>query len=155
MFNWLGSRVSGASCLDLFAGSGSLGFEAASRGAASVTMVEIDPSLVSYLRSEREFLGAAGIHIVRADALRWLRGATGRFDIVFLDPPFSTSLLDHSCRDLSATACLAPDALIYLECERARRAPPLPDGFVILRSGRAGEVRYHLAGGHPGPMPDH
>ena len=151
LFNWLGPRVSGASCLDLFAGSGSLGFEAASRGAASVTMVEIDASLVSYLRSERERLGGVGIDIVRADALRWMRGAEDRFDIVFLDPPFSSSLLDRSCRELSATACLAPGALIYLECERTRGVPPLPEGFEILRRGRAGEVRYHLAGRQAGP----
>ena len=156
LFNWLGPRVSGASCLDLFAGSGSLGFEAASRGAASVTMVEIDPSLVSYLRGERERLGGTGIDIVRADALRWLRAAAGRFDIVFVDPPFATSLLDRSCRGLSASECLAPGALLYLECERGRNPPPLPDGFEILRSGRAGQVRYHLAGGQPctGPMPE-
>ena len=156
LFNWLGARVGGACCLDLFAGSGSLGFEAASRGAARVTMVEIDASLVSYLRSERERLGGVGVDIVRADALRWLRGARGRFDIVFLDPPFFSSLLDRICRELSTAGCLAPGALIYLECERARRAPPLPEGFEILRSGRAGEVRYHLAGGHPDPgsMPE-
>ena len=151
LFNWLGPRVSGASCLDLYAGSGSLGFEAASRGAGSVVMVEKDASLVSYLYRERERLGRVGIDIVRADALRWLRAGAGSFDIVFLDPPFSESLLDRSCRGLSASGCLAPGALLYLECERARNPPPLPEGFEILRSGRAGEVRYHLAGGHPDP----
>ena len=150
LFNWLGPRVEGAVCLDLFAGSGSLGFEAASRGAASVTMVEIDASLVSHLRNECERLGALGIDIVRGDALRWLRGATGRFDIVFLDPPFSTALLERSCRSLATSACLAPDALIYLECERARGAPPLPEGFELIRAGRAGAVRYHLARWRPG-----
>ena len=155
LFNWLGPKVSGAVCLDLFAGSGSLGFEAASRGAASVTMVEIDMSLVSYLRSESERLGATGIDIVRADALRWLRRAAGRFDIVFLDPPFSTGLLDRSCRGLVASGCLAPEALLYLECERARASPPLPDGFEVLRAGRAGEVRYHLAARRPCRPPDH
>ena len=153
LFNWLGPRVEGAVCLDLFAGSGSLGFEAASRGAASVTMVEIDASLVSHLRNECERLGALGIDIVRGDALRWLRGATGRFDIVFLDPPFSTPLLDRSCRSLATSACLAPDALIYLECERVRGAPHLPEGFELIRAGRAGAVRYHLARWRPGPTP--
>ena len=145
LFNWLGPRVSGAACLDLFAGSGSLGFEAASRGAARVTMVEIDASLASYLRRECEHLGAAGIDIVRDDALRWLQGASGRFDLVFLDPPFATSLLERSCRCLATSACLAPDALIYMECERTRGLPPLPEDFEIFRAGRAGEVRYHLA----------
>ena len=145
LFNWLGPNVAGAACLDLFAGSGSLGFEAASRGAASVTMVETDAVLVSYLRSESQRLGATGISIVRADALRWLRDAAGRFDIVFLDPPFSTPLLAPSCRALAASACLAPHAMLYLECGRTRGSPPLPEGFEIFRAGRAGEVRYHLA----------
>ena len=153
LFNWLSPRVEGAVCLDLFAGSGSLGFEAASRGAASVTMVEIDASLVSHLHRERERLGAPGIDIVRGDALQWLRSARGRFDIVFLDPPFSTPLLDRSCRSLATSACLAPDALIYLECERARGTPPLPDGFELIRAGRAGAVRYHLARWRPRRTP--
>lgn len=155
LFNWLGSRVEGAACLDLFAGSGSLGFEAASRGAASVTMVEIDASLASHLHRERERLGALGIDIVRGDALQWLRQATGRFDIVFLDPPFSTPLLDRSCRSLATSACLAPDALLYLECEQARGVPPLPEGFELIRAGRAGAVRYHLARRRLCPTPDH
>lgn len=153
LFNWLGSRVEGAVCLDLFAGSGSLGFEAASRGAAGVTMVDIDASLVSHLHRERERLGAHRIDIVRSDALRWLRGATGRFDIVFLDPPFSTPLLERACRSLSASACLAPDPLIYLECERTRGSPPLPEGFELFRAGRAGAVRYHLARRRPRRTP--
>ena len=155
LFNWLGSRVDGAACLDLFAGSGSLGFEAASRGAASVTMVEIEASLASYLRNESERLGAVGIDIVRGDALRWLRGTRGPFDIVFLDPPFSTPLLERSCRSLSASACLAPDALIYLECERARAVPPLPEGFEVFRAGHAGKLRYHLARRRPCRNPDY
>ena len=155
LFNWLGSRVEGAACLDLFAGSGSLGFEAASRGAASVTMVEIDAALVSHLRSESERLGAVGIEIVRGDALQWLLRAERRFDIVFLDPPFSTPLLERSCRRLSESGCLACDALLYLECERARASPPLPEGFELWRAGRAGEVRYHLARRRPCRTPDH
>lgn len=155
LFNWLGPRVEGAACLDLFAGSGSLGFEAASRGAASVVMVELDASLVSYLRSEIDRLGAVGVEVVRADALRWLRGARGRFDIVFLDPPFATSLLERACRSLAVSACLPPGALVYLECERTRSAPPVPEGFEVLRAGRAGEVRYHLARRRPGRPPDH
>lgn len=118
-------------------------------------MVEIDASLVSHLHRERERLGALGIGIVRGDALRWLRGATDCFDIVFLDPPFSTPLLDRSCRSLAMSACLAPDALIYLECERTRGPPPLPEGFELIRAGRAGAVRYHLAGRRPCPTPDH
>ena len=153
LFNWLGPRVEGAVCLDLFAGSGSLGFEAASRGAASVTMVEIDAVLVSHLHRECERLDALGIDIVRGDALQWLRGATGRFDIVFLDPPFSTPLLERACRSLSASACLAPGVLIYLECERARGTPPLPEGFELIRAGRAGAVRYHLARRRPRRTP--
>ena len=155
LFNWLGSRVEGAVCLDLFAGSGSLGFEAASRGAASVTMVEVDVSLASHLRKTSERLGALGIDIVQGDALEWLPRTTGRFDIVFLDPPFSTPLLERSCRSLSACDRLAPEAMVYLECERARGVPPLPEGFQLFREGCAGEVRYHLARRRPCRTPDH
>ena len=145
VFNWLGAEVEGAACLDLFAGSGSLGFEAASRGAAKVTMVEIDTAVVRHLREQARRLGAVGIDIVQADALRWLRSTPDRFDIVFLDPPFTSDLLERSCQGLTTSGCLAPGALLYVECESSRGPPPLPEGFETVRVRRAGRVRYHLA----------
>ena len=145
LFNWLGASVEGAVCLDLFAGSGGLGFEAASRGAARVIMVEIDAVLVAHLRLQARGLGATGIDVVQADALRWLRRTSDRFDIVFLDPPFARDLLERSCQSLATSGCLAPGALLYVECESSRASPPLPEGFEILRARRAGRVRYHLA----------
>lgn len=145
LFNWLGARVEGAVCLDLFAGSGSLGFEAASRGAAKVTMVEIDAAVVLHLRDQARRLGAAGVDVVQADALRWVRSTPDQFDIVFLDPPFTSVLLERSCRSLAASGCLAPEALLYVECESSPGPPPLPEGFETVRVRRAGRVRYHLA----------
>lgn len=145
LFNWLGTEVEGAACLDLFAGSGSLGFEAASRGAAKVTMIEVDVAVVRHLRGQARRLGAVGVDIVQADALRWLRSTSDRFDIVFLDPPFTSVLLEHSCQCLATSGCLAPGALLYVECENSRGAPPLPEGFETFRVRCAGRVRYHLA----------
>ena len=118
-------------------------------------MVEVDVSLVSHLRETSERLGAPEIDIVQGDALEWLSRTPDRFDIVFLDPPFSTPLLEHCCRSLSGRDCLAHDAMVYLECERARGVPPLPEGFELFREGCAGEVRYHLARRRPCRTPDH
>ncbi|MCP5149946.1 MAG: 16S rRNA (guanine(966)-N(2))-methyltransferase RsmD [Ectothiorhodospiraceae bacterium] len=144
LFNWLGPRVIGARCLDLFAGSGALGFEAASRGAAEVVMVERDREVARALRDNVERLQATNIEVVRDDALRVLHALAGPFDIVFLDPPFGTDLLERACADLAAPGRLAPDARVYLETDRPQ-PPPLPSGWELLRREKAGRVRYHLA----------
>ncbi|HET7597086.1 MAG TPA: 16S rRNA (guanine(966)-N(2))-methyltransferase RsmD, partial [Burkholderiales bacterium] len=91
LFNWLGQDLTGCACLDLYAGSGALGFEAASRGARRVVMVERDALVHRALQASREMLQATSVEIVRADALEFLRSDRGRYDIVFLDPPFSAA----------------------------------------------------------------
>ena len=142
LFNWLGQRLDGLSCLDAFAGSGSLGLEAASRGAARVVMIERDRTAVSALRRAIERLGARQVELVRADALaefeRRIR-AGQRFEVVFLDPPFGQGLLERALDALPAL--LAPGATIYVESEAARVSPP---GFHVVRADRAGRVHYHL-----------
>lgn len=148
LFNWLAPVIAGSRCLDLFAGSGALGFEAASRGAAEVVLVERDAAVVKSLREQQMRLAAAQIHIVQADALQFLHGPPQPFDIVLLDPPFGQNLLEAALAAL-APGWLAPTAWIYLEAERAVGAEALhallPPGFELFRGKVAGQVGYHLA----------
>ncbi len=144
LFNWLQPVVEGARCLDLFAGSGALGMEAASRGAAKVVMVEQAGSVVRQLERNREMLGLEGLNIVRADALQFLEQPPTPFDIVFLDPPFDNDLLGAVCQRLTK-GWLAVDARIYLEEDLSREFPSLPEDWQWLKQKTAGRVRYGLA----------
>jgi 16S rRNA (guanine966-N2)-methyltransferase len=144
MFNWLGGRVQGARCLDLFAGSGALGLEALSRGAAHVSFVDSSEAAVRELRLRLSEWQATDARVERSDALAFLDGRGQPFDIVFLDPPFAAGLLGQAATRLSQHGWLKPEALIYLECAAADALPPLPAGWQPLRAKRAGEVGYHL-----------
>lgn len=140
LFNWLGQDLGGWHCLDAFAGSGALGFEAASRGAARVLMVERDGRLVQSLQAVRARLGAAQVEIVCDDAMRVLAGRPERrFDLVLLDPPYASGLLPaalHACADIvSATGW------VYAEDAQPLTAPP---GWCIHRATRAGAVHAAL-----------
>ncbi len=118
LFNWLQEDIPDAHCLDLFAGSGALGFEAASRQAAKVVMVEQDTKAVYALRQHRDKLAASTVDIIHQDALNWLKktnSVDNTFDVVFLDPPFVSNLLAEALRALEEGQWLAPDALIYCE----------------------------------------
>jgi 16S rRNA (guanine(966)-N(2))-methyltransferase RsmD len=149
LFNWLGREVSGASCLDLFAGTGALGLEAASRGAAAVWLVEKDRRAQAAIRATLERLGAAQVSLVPGDALAALERARRegrRFDLVLLDPPFGAGLLERVLPLLPAV--LSEDAAIYVENGEALTEETLGrllgPGFRIDRAGRAGQVFYHL-----------
>ncbi len=144
LFNWLQPLIEGSRCLDLFAGSGALGMEAASRGAARVVMVEQAGAVVRQLERNRQLLELGQVEIVRADALQFLEGLPTPFDVVFLDPPFSGNLLAPLCQRLTS-GWLTDDARIYLEEDIARAFPCLPDGWEWLRQKTAGRVRYGLA----------
>jgi len=149
LFNWLQPIIEGSRCLDLFAGSGALGFEAASRGAAEVIMIERSESVARMLTSNARMLGAAQVQVHRAEALRWLAGqGDQRFDLVFLDPPFGEDLLTPSCTLLSSKGWLAPGARVYLELPANRGTPLLPEGWTLTRDKRAGQVRFALATVH-------
>ena len=139
VFNWLGQDLTGRSCLDLFAGSGALGFEAASRGARRVVMVEHDAATFRALEASRTALDASAVELKRADALEFLRAEDGVYDVVFVDPPYRSDLWSRVAPLLPRH--LAPQALVYLE--RAGRAGPLP-GWELWRQGRAGQVAYQL-----------
>lgn len=146
LFNWLQNDIPGAKVLDLFAGSGALGFEAASRGAAEVVMVESNPQAQRVLAGNIEKLKAHQVHLVCVEALAWLRQASGRqFDVVFLDPPYASGLLAPGCELLEQRGWLAPGAKIYLEVAADQALPVLPANWRLIRDKKAGEVGYHLA----------
>jgi len=139
LFNWLGQDLTGKTCLDLFAGSGALGFEAASRGARRVVMVENDAATFRALAASRDALAAQAVELKKADALAFLRADTGLYDVVFLDPPFQAGLWPQLAERLPSR--LAPGALVYHESA----APPgLPPGWTVRKQGRAGQVSYQL-----------
>lgn len=144
LFNWLGQRLDGQRCLDLFAGSGALGFEAASRGAARVLLVERNARAARQLRENQTRLAARAIEVVEADGLRLAASLTpGSFDVVFLDPPFGDGL---SVRALElALPLVAERGFLYVEAEEALDGDePALSGWAIIRQGKAGAVRYHL-----------
>ncbi|MEI2417018.1 16S rRNA (guanine(966)-N(2))-methyltransferase RsmD [Orrella sp. JC864] len=142
LYNWLGHFWQGEFAdkrvLDLFAGTGALGLEAASRGAREVLLVETDRRAVAALRALRQKLGAQAVRVHPGDALAALRGAAG-YDLVLLDPPFRQGWLERLWPLLPGA--LAPAGLVYAESEAPLAAPP---GFTLLRQDKAGAVHYHL-----------
>lgn len=145
LFNWLMPVLPGAHCLDLFAGSGVLGFEALSRGAAHCVFVERHSQVIRYLEQAKQILAAEHATVVRADSLQWLPTATGTFDIVFIDPPFADKSVSPAgiVRSLQAGGRLALDPWIYIE-QSAAEPHLLPEGFMPYRQQRAGQVSYAL-----------
>ena len=141
LFNWIGQDLEGWRVLDAFAGSGALGFEAASRGAAEVQMLENDKLLVRGLAAAKERLKADAVHVIAADALAWMaRCAPARFELVLLDPPFDTDLFDAALA--AAVAAVVPCGFVYLEAPR--QFTQAPAGFTRHRHLRAGAVHAHL-----------
>lgn len=143
LFNWLQAQIVGARCLDLFAGSGALGIEALSRGAAAATFVDREPQVGKHLTQTLQRLGAIGASVQVEDAARFLNRPPQPFDVVFLDPPFASALLQTAFTKLPQ-GWLAPEAHIYVECPADTPLPPLPAGWMVYRSKQAGQVGYHL-----------
>jgi len=138
LFNWLAASIGGAHCLDAFAGSGALGFEALSRGAASATLLDDDPSVVRALRENAERLGAIDCTVQRTSALAYLRKSDRIWDIVFLDPPFASSLLDDTLAVLATGPHLRTTSIVYAESS----IHSIPDlaRWETLKHTRTGEV---------------
>ncbi len=149
LFNWLQSDVVGSRCLDLFAGSGALGIEALSRGAAEVVFVENDATAASSIEASLERFQTDSGRVVQSDAFRFLCGAVQPFDIVFLDPPYASRALASLCAKLDEAGWVRAGGLVYLEDAASAGPPELPPGWTLLRSKRAGDVGYHLARREP------
>lgn len=161
VFNWLQRVVPGTRCLDLFAGSGALGLEALSRGAAHTVFVDQNASAVRCLREHLITLDVTDAQVMQCDVLAYLQGGCFRhpdvlerpslhgaqcFDVVFIDPPYRHYyLLQTCCAHLEAGDWLALSAYIYLETESNRDLPPLPPNWKVIHSKKAGQVGYHLA----------
>ena len=139
LFNWLGQRLDGLACLDLFAGSGALGFEALSRGARRVVMVERDRKAAAALRASAALLEAQGLDIIESDALRYLGRPGQRFDLAFVDPPYAEDLVPRVMQMLPQH--LNDGARVYAESDDALE---LAAPWRVLREDRAGTVRYYL-----------
>ena len=139
LFNWLGQRLDGCACLDLYAGSGALGFEAASRGAARVVLVEKDRAALAELERSRAALAAAVVEIVRGDASAYLARDGERFDVVFVDPPFRQNAVPETLGNLALR--LEPGARVYVECEAPIEATA---PWTELKRARAGQVSFQL-----------
>jgi len=142
LFNWLQDAVAGRQVLDVFAGSGALGFEAASRGAAGVLMLELEPKLAASLRDSAARLHAEAVTVECADALAWLaRAPQPRFELAFLDPPFQAGL--HAAAALALQPWLAPRAWVYVELAKTAEFQP-PQGWALHRESATREARHLL-----------
>ena len=139
LFNWLGQDLPGWHCLDLFAGSGALGFEAASRGAARVVMVERERAALETLQANRDVLNASQVDIQRADCQIWLASNAEQFDLIFLDPPFDSDLAERVLPELIGR--VKSGGFVYVE-QGNFIAPPA--GLTLHRTGRAGKSHYAL-----------
>lgn len=144
LFNWLSSIVPGAVCLDAFAGSGALGFEALSRGASYVVMIDQSPLVVTLLKEELIVFKAKNAEVYQARLPGQLKRHEKSFDVVFLDPPYQENILLPCCFYLEEQGFLANDAYIYLEAHTALAENELPPNWKIIKSKKAGQVAYHL-----------
>lgn len=142
LYDWLAPMIEGASVLDLFAGSGALGFEALSRGAAFVTFVERGPEQVAAIRTALARLGHPAAEVIGDDALARLPRLDRRYDLVLLDPPYASGLLEPALAALPAV--LKPVHRVYLEWPRDQ-PPVLPPGWALVRDKQAGQIGFGLA----------
>lgn len=144
LFNWLSPYIAGARCLDPFAGTGVLGLEAISRGAAAATLIENDPDVVEQLRHNVAMLDTTAVSIVPGDAAKWLRESPySPFDIVFLDPPFGQGYLELALEELPQ-GWLKPRAKVYLEAEKFPIVQLQAPYWRTIREGRTRQIRYGL-----------
>jgi 16S rRNA (guanine966-N2)-methyltransferase len=145
IFNWLAPMIHGARCLDLFAGSGALGLEALSRGAAFTTFVDSHKIVTQALNSHLEILNAKDkAEVLQVDSVKFLNNTAQQFDLVFLDPPYHLDFMQQVVPLLEANGWLSHDAMLYLEIEKRQSLPELPANWKELKNKVAGEVNYYL-----------
>ena len=144
LFNWLMPYIHNADCLDMFAGSGALGFEALSRGAASVVMVDQSRDVIQTLKKNVQLLETDAITLINTEVPEELVIPDQQFDIVFIDPPYEKGLVEICGEWLEENQLLKPNALIYIEAEQSLSPLPIPEHWQVLKSKTAGQVGYHL-----------
>lgn len=135
------NHIEGARCLDLFAGSGILGLEAVSRGAAGATLIERNQQTCEMISRTLAMIDSESVNLHKADALQWLKRTKQAFEVIFLDPPFGTDLVKQSLALLLNSACITGQTLIYVESNHPWLAE---DCFEVLKQGKAGQVNYAL-----------
>ena len=144
VFNWLMDDITGARCLDLFAGSGALGFEALSRGAKEVVFVDAHARIVQQLQSHQKMLQCDNMQVQHMQAETYLKSTSKKFDIIFLDPPFGQNLIEPTCRLIADCNLLKPHAHIYIESEFSLKNLPIPSHWNIRKQKQSGQVQYTL-----------
>ncbi|AUZ84190.1 16S rRNA (guanine(966)-N(2))-methyltransferase RsmD [Methylophaga nitratireducenticrescens] len=144
LFNWLQPHLPEAVCIDLFSGSGALGFEAASRGAAKVDMVELDLQAYKQLQANKTMLSAEQCALFRQTAQQFLNQSSTAYDIIFLDPPFGADLWSEIAGLLTQRNLLHKNSLLYLECNKHQNLTGLPENWHLFKDKQAGDVRYCL-----------
>jgi len=144
LFNWLQQKIPGARCLDLFAGSGALAFEACSRHAAHVTAIDSSARVTDMIRENCRLVQCSTMEVITADSMQWLEKQSGEhlYDIVFLDPPYSKNLLSQCFALLESGNYLAPEGIVYLESDSSLERLSLPSNWQLLRSKKAGQVYF-------------
>lgn len=143
VFNWLMPYMADSRCLDCFAGAGSLGFEAYSRGAEQVTMIELNKSAATQLMANAQTLKAQSIQVTQSDTLAFLNSSPQPFDIIFIDPPFRQGLAEKVIQRVSK-GWLSEDAMVYVETESENALPDIPENWHLLKEKKAGQVVYRL-----------
>jgi len=147
LFSWLQDSIPGEACLDLFAGSGALGLEALSRGAARVDFIEKNTLAANAIRNNIDRLGAKYVNVYCADALQWLdqnAGSANRYGLIFLDPPFQEQLLAATIAKLETTTILKEGCLVYIEKQEQTIVDGMPGNWTEIKNKKAGSVRYSL-----------
>jgi len=144
LFNWLSANINGVDCLDLFAGSGALGFEAMSRGAAHVTLVEADARIAATLSEQADQFNVAEIEVRNQNALTYLRDTDQQYDLIFLDPPFDSDLLEQVIPIIFEQQLLKKNGLLYTESAAQHKELKSLEALSNLREKVTGEVRYAL-----------
>lgn len=142
LFNWLIPYIQNSECLDCFAGAGSLGFEAVSRGAASATLLELNKDAAKQLQTNKQTLSADNINIHNTDSLNYLKSANTKFDLIFIDPPFNQGLANKTIK-LLEPEWFADNAIIYVEVEQ-NATLTIPENWQLLKEKQAGQVSYYL-----------
>ena len=145
IFNWLAPMIEGARCLDLFAGSGALGLEALSRGAAFTTFVDSHKKVTQALKAHLDLLNANDhAEVLQIDSVKFLKNNAQPYDLIFLDPPYHLDFMGKVVPLLEANGWLTDNAMLYLEIEKRQSLPELPENWQQLKEKTAGEVSYFL-----------